>query len=130
MNRCLVVAVVIVIIIINIIVNSSSMGHVPLNASYGFNFKIITDKQKTIFSNFYICVFGLALGLGLLVCSMRVIFKIVIYWLQAGLPNGGSSSPCKVKNFIFSTLRTCALGHTESSVQREAGNFPLETKRN
>jgi hypothetical protein len=38
-------------------------------------------------------------------------------WLQAGWPRGRSSSPSRVKNFLFSTLSRLALGLTQPDIQ-------------
>jgi hypothetical protein len=37
-------------------------------------------------------------------------------WLRAGQPRGRSSSPCRVKNFLFSTSSRPALGSTQPHI--------------
>jgi hypothetical protein len=38
-------------------------------------------------------------------------------WLRTGRPKGRSSSPCRVKNFLFSTSSRPALGSTQPPIQ-------------
>jgi hypothetical protein len=44
-------------------------------------------------------------------------------WLRAGRPRGESSSPGRVKNFLFSTSSRPALGSTQHSIQWVPGAF-------
>jgi hypothetical protein len=50
-------------------------------------------------------------------------------WLQAGLQRRRSSSPCRIKNFLFSTLSRPALGSTELPTQWVLRALSLGVKR-
>jgi hypothetical protein len=46
-------------------------------------------------------------------------------WLRAGRPRGRSSSPCKIKNFLFSTSSRPALEPTQPPIQWVPGGGTL-----
>jgi hypothetical protein len=50
-------------------------------------------------------------------------------WLRAGRPRGWSSSPGRVKNFLFSTSSRPALGPTQPPIQWVAWALSLVVKR-
>jgi hypothetical protein len=50
-------------------------------------------------------------------------------WLRAGRQRGRSSSPGRVKNFLFSMSSGPALGSTEPSIQRVSGALSPGVKR-
>jgi hypothetical protein len=50
-------------------------------------------------------------------------------WLRAGQPRGRSSSPGRVKNFLFSTLSRLAIGSIQPPIQWVLGAFSLGIKR-
>jgi hypothetical protein len=50
-------------------------------------------------------------------------------WIHAGRPKGRTSSPCRGKNFHFSTLSRSALGPTQPPIQWVPGAFSPGLKR-
>jgi hypothetical protein len=50
-------------------------------------------------------------------------------WLRAGRPRGRSSSPCRVKNFLFSESSWPALGSTQPPIQWVPGALSPRVKR-
>jgi hypothetical protein len=50
-------------------------------------------------------------------------------WLRAGRPSGRSSSPGRVKNFLFSTSSRRALGPTQPPIQWVPGILSSGVKR-
>jgi hypothetical protein len=50
-------------------------------------------------------------------------------WLRAGRPRGWSSSPCRVKNFLFSTSSRPALGSAQPRIQWVPGALSPGLKR-
>jgi hypothetical protein len=50
-------------------------------------------------------------------------------WLQAGQLRGQSSSPSRVKNFLFPVSSRPALGSTQPSIQRVSGTLSSGVKR-
>jgi hypothetical protein len=50
-------------------------------------------------------------------------------WLRVGRPRGRSSSPGRVKNFLFSTSSRPALGSTQPPIQWVPGALSLGVKR-
>jgi hypothetical protein len=50
-------------------------------------------------------------------------------WLRAGRPWGRSSSPCRVKNFLFSTSSRPALGPTQPRIQWVPGALSPRVKK-